>query len=60
MAVLQTLIGIVAVLSAIWVIYDILFNNKRLSTAIKIVWIVCALLFGIITAVIYYFMGRSK
>ncbi len=55
-----TLIWIIAVVCAVWVIYDVLAKNKGLSTAAKIVWIICALLFSIITAIVYYFIGRKK
>ena len=54
------IIWIIALLAAIWVIYDVLVNNKRLSTGMKILWILCALVFSIITAIIYYFVGRNS
>lgn len=54
-----TLLGILAVLCAIWVIYDVLVNNKRLSDGMKVLWIVFAVLFSIITAAIYYIVGRN-
>ena len=60
MAVLETVIGIVALLSAIWVIYDVLVKNKKLKTDMKIIWIVCAVLFSIITAIVYFLIGRKK
>ena len=55
----STIVGIVAVLAAIWVIYDVIANNKRLSDGMKVLWIVCAVLFSIITAIVYYFIGRN-
>jgi prolipoprotein diacylglyceryltransferase len=55
----NTLLGIVAVLAAIWVIYDVLANNKKLSDGMKVLWIICAVLFSIITAIVYYFIGRN-
>ena len=55
----NTVLGILAVLAAIWVIYDVLANNKRLSDGMKIVWIILAVLFSIITAIVYYFIGRN-
>lgn len=54
------LIWVIALLAAIWVIYDVLVNNKRLSDGMKVLWIVCALVFSIITAVIYYLVGRNS
>ena len=54
------LIGIVALVCAIWVIYDVFTNNKKLKTGAKILWTVLAILFSIITAIVYYFIGKKK
>jgi len=54
------IIGIIALVCAVWVIYDVLVNNKKLSEGMKVLWIVCALLFSIITAIIYYLISRNK
>ena len=54
-----TIIGILGVLAAIWVIYDVIVNNKRLSDGMKVLWIILALLLSIITAIVYYFIGRN-
>lgn len=59
MALLQNVLYIVAVLCAIWVIYDVLAKNKKLKTGIKVLWIVCAILFSIITAIVYYFVYKK-
>ena len=58
--VLGTILGIIAFIAAIWVIYDVLVNNKRLSDGMKVLWIICAVIFSIITAVIYYLVGRNN
>ncbi|MFA6089642.1 MAG: PLDc N-terminal domain-containing protein [Candidatus Woesearchaeota archaeon] len=55
----KTILGIMAVLAAIWVIYDVIKNNKKLSDGMKLLWIILAILFNIITAVVYYFVGRN-
>ena len=55
-----TIIWVIALIAAIWVIYDVLANNKRLSDGMKALWIICAILFSIITAIIYYFVGRNS
>ena len=60
MALAESLVGLIALVCAIWVIYDVLVNNKRLNTGYKVVWIIAALLFSIITAIVYYFIGRKK
>ena len=54
------LFGIIALIAAIWVIYDVLVNNKRLSDGMKILWIILAIFFSVITAVIYYLVGRNN
>jgi len=54
------LLGIIALIAAIWVIYDVLANNKRLSEGMKFLWIICAIFFSIITAVIYFLIGRNN
>lgn len=55
-----TIIGILALIAAIWVIYDVLANNKKLSGGMKILWIVFAIFFSIITAIIYYIVSRNS
>ncbi|HJX50625.1 MAG TPA: hypothetical protein VJ438_04130 [Candidatus Nanoarchaeia archaeon] len=59
MNLLQNVLSVVAVLCAIWVIYDVLAHNKKLKTEIKVLWIVCAILFSIITAIVYYFVYKK-
>ncbi len=53
------LLGIVALVAAIWVIYDVLANNKKLSGGMKVLWIVLALFFSIITAIVYYLVSKN-
>jgi uncharacterized membrane protein len=55
-----TILGLISLIAAIWVIYDILVNNKKLSDGMKVLWVVCAILFSIITAGIYYLVGRNN
>ncbi|MFA5764457.1 MAG: PLDc N-terminal domain-containing protein [archaeon] len=55
-----TILAIIAIIAAIWVIYDVLVNNKRLSNGMKMLWIIFAICFSIITAVIYYLISRDS
>ncbi len=55
-----TMLGMIALIVAILVIYDVLVNNKRLSDGMKIFWIILAVFFSIVTGVIYYLVGRNK
>lgn len=43
----------------VWVIYDVLANNKKLSTTAKVLWIIAAVLFSVITAIVYYFVAKK-
>jgi ABC-type spermidine/putrescine transport system permease subunit II len=54
-----TLIAIVAVICAVWVIYDVWTNNKKMKDIAKIIWTVFAIIFSIITAIVYYFIGKK-
>ncbi len=53
------ILEIVAIVAAIWVILDVLLNNKSLSDGMKVLWIVFAVFFNIITAIVYYFIGKN-
>ena len=55
----SSLVGILALIAAIWVIYDVLVNNTRLSDGMKIFWVILAVFFSIITAIIYYLVGKN-
>lgn len=53
------IIGLIALLCAIWVIYDVWVARKSMKVEMKIVWTICAVLFSIITAIVYYLIGRK-
>jgi len=57
--VLQGILGLVGLACAIWVIYDVFANNQRKSTGWKIAWTVFAILFSIVTAIVYYFVNKK-
>ncbi len=52
-------IGFLALLGAIWVIYDLWTNNTKLTQTEKLVWTICAIFFNLITAIIYYFTQKK-
>lgn len=56
---IESIWGLLVLLSVIWVIYDVVTQNQRLSGAMKVVWILVALVFGILGAAVYYFVGRK-
>lgn len=51
---MSNILYIIIVVAAIWVIYDVWVKNTKLSGGGKIIWTICALLFSIITAIVYY------
>lgn len=54
-----TIIGVIALICAVWVIYDVLTNNRKLSDTEKLIWIICAILFSIITAIVYWLVKKK-
>jgi len=59
MAIVSTLLWVIGVICAVWVIYDVWANNRKASVGMKVLWTVLAVLFSIITAIVYYFVGRK-
>ena len=59
MSTLTTFLYIINVIAAIWVIYEVLAVNRKLSTGMKVLWVILALLLGIIAAIIYYFVYKK-
>ena len=60
MAIFGALSTIIWIAAAVWVIYDIVKNQTVKKDTEKIIWIVCALLFSVITAIVYYFVIKNK
>lgn len=52
--------GLVALVCAVWVIYDIWTVQKRMKKDHKIIWTIVALFFSIITAIAYYLLIKRK
>lgn len=54
--------GLLALAAAIWIIYDVLTNQKKMKDLHKVLWIVGALLAGIniILAIVYYLVVKKK
>ena len=55
----EGIIGIIALLCAVWVIYDVFTNQKKLDTGKKVLWTIAAVLFSIITAIIYAIVKKK-
>ncbi|WP_436517267.1 PLDc N-terminal domain-containing protein [Ekhidna sp. To15] len=55
---MNNILYIVAIICAVWVIYDV-WTKQKMSGGSKIIWTIFALLFSIITAIIYYFMKKK-
>lgn len=55
----QNILYIIALICAIWVIYDVWANQKKMGGGEKVLWTILALIFSIITAIVYYFMKKK-
>ena len=60
MGAFEYLAGIVGLASMIWIIYDVITNQKKMDTTPKVLWIVAAVLFSVVTAIVYYFAVKKK
>ena len=53
------IIGLIALILAIWVIYDVVSVQKKMDSGMKILWVVLAIILPIIGPVLYYFLGKK-
>lgn len=53
------LLYIVGILAAAWVIFDVWGNRRDLNTSSKVLWTISAILFSIITAIVYALTSRK-
>ena len=56
----NTIYGIIHLVCAVWVIYEVWVVNKKMSEGGKLLWTILALLFSIITAIVYYFTQKNN
>ncbi|MBW2997905.1 PLDc N-terminal domain-containing protein [Candidatus Woesearchaeota archaeon] len=54
--------SIIAIICAVWVIYDVHTKQKKFSDTKKLVWTILAVLPGlnILVAILYYFIEKAK
>ncbi len=50
---MNNIVYIIALICAVWVIYDV-WVNQKMTTGSKAIWTIFALFFSIITAIVYY------
>ena len=54
---MNNIIAIIALICAIWVIYDV-WAKQKMGAGAKLLWTLFALLFSIVTAIVYYLMKK--
>ncbi|MBT4857906.1 hypothetical protein HON49_01925 [archaeon] len=59
MGIVSQLLTLIPLACAIWVIYDV-FAKQKFKTGKKVLWTVLALLFSVITAIVYFFIVKKK
>jgi len=57
---MNNIIGIIAIICAIYVIYDVFAVQKRMSFGSKVLWTIFALLFSILTGHRLFFHGEKE
>jgi prolipoprotein diacylglyceryltransferase len=55
----SSILAIIGLICAVWVIYDVLANQRRMQTGMKVLWIFLAIFFSIITAIVYYLVQKK-
>lgn len=55
---MNNILYVVAIVCAVWVLYDVWTQQKGMSTGAKLLWSIFALIFSIITAIVYYFVKK--
>ena len=56
---MNSILGLIGLICAVWVIYDV-FAKQRMSTGHKVLWTIAAILFSVLTAIVYYFVVKKK
>jgi len=57
---MDKIIWLAGIICAVWVIYDVWSKNSRLNDTNKIIWTVFAILFSILTAIVYYLTQKMN
>jgi uncharacterized membrane protein YidH (DUF202 family) len=58
--VFEFVLGIVGLVCAILVIYDVFAKQKKMKLSTQVIWTVLAIVFSIITAIIYFLFVKKK
>ncbi len=51
---------IIALTCTIWVLYDCIVVNKGLSTKAKVLWILGAIIFPVLVALLYFLKEKKR
>ncbi len=54
------LFGLLCLVVMILVIYDVFANQKKMKTGMKVLWTILAVLFSVVTGIVYFFVVYSK
>jgi hypothetical protein len=57
---LSVLVGLIVIACAFWITYEIAKKHRKWHVGKKLLWISCALLFNILTVIVYYFVEYKK
>ena len=54
------LLSLIGLVGMVWVIYDVIMHQKKMDRTNKVLWILGAVFFSIIVAIVYYFVVKKK
>ena len=55
---MSNILYIVGILCAVWVIYDV-WTKQKMGAGEKLLWTILALVFSVVTAIVYYFVKKK-
>ena len=57
---MDSLIYLIGIVAAIWVIYDVITHQPGMDPLKKFLWILAAIIFNILTSIIYYLTVKKN
>ena len=54
-----SILGVISLIATFWVLYEVWFVKKQMSTHRRIVWSIVAILLSILAAILYYILEKN-
>lgn len=54
-----SILGVLGLIATFWVLYEVWFVKKQMSTQKRIIWSIVAILLSILAAILYYILEKN-